>query len=144
MTQLPLDAKGAKLKYNMRWILMCQLAMELKNRKCKLPVFMTKLRANALGIGTRAIQNKDAYHEPVPKKPELNIRDPLVAFGIWFPRSALIDTLTELNISLDTRSRQVLCSSLDARKRGGIPTYEFYALLVVADAIFGGKTKFEV
>jgi Ca2+-binding EF-hand superfamily protein len=140
-TQLPLEEKASKLKYHFRWKLLHQLVVDLKNRKVKITVFMSKLRANALGIGKRATQKDD---NPVPTKPDLGIRDPLTNYGIWFPRSALIDTLTELNISLDTKSREVLCSSLDARKRGGIPTYELYALLIASDFLFCGKIKFEV
>jgi hypothetical protein len=153
VTQLPLDAKSTKLRYNMRWSLITSLAMELKNRKCKISSFMAKLRLNALGRGKRALlQQQEAERtgdhsvtaNDDKKTLDVIIHDPLAKFGIWVPRHAFIDTFTEVNSSMDVRTRQTLFSALDARKRGGVPTFELTALLVAADIMFCGKTLFEV
>jgi hypothetical protein len=65
-------------------------------------------------------------------KPPLEIRDSLSKLGLWVSREDLISTLGLVGCSsLDAREKQKLCSALDCRKRGGIPTYEIAAILVL-------------
>jgi len=109
---MPLDHKGAVLRYEKRWALLGSIVTAMKKAKFSINSVMDKFRS---GTDTQ----------------EFRVDHPLGDIGYWFPRKAIVDQLNALMLVRNSKVANVLFSALDPRKIGFVSNFELAGILNV-------------
>lgn len=110
MCNLPLDEKNYKLRYEFRWRYLHNLIVSLKTIRCSISSFLLRLKDRC-------------------QVSETNILDASSHIGFWINREKFTSAISSFLTDFSTRDLNIMFSTLDHRKRGGISTYELSALL---------------
>lgn len=114
-SRLPLDQKGALLRYQKRWPLLGGIVTVMKKMKVSVDEVIQKMKTNFINSN----------------RPFLKINDALADIGFWLDRQCVTEVLDKENLVRGNKYAQLFFSSLDPRKKGCVASFEIAALLAV-------------